>query len=116
MGGPLLLVTGRGTKKEADFLFLGHVLMTLCGGWIRMSLSLEFANSSQTSEPSAKVTAQDGWSVSLWPSLELGASVHIEDTLNCGVSYPVSELDLLLVRCALFLFVFSDRWEYRRPL
>ena len=43
---------------------------------------------------STDLTAQDGWSVSLWLSLELGARLHIEDTLNCGVSCPVNELDL----------------------
>ena len=82
-----------------------------------MSLGLEFANSSQTSEPSAKVTAQDGWSVSLLPSVELGASVHIEDTLNCGVSYPVNDLDLPVGEVRVVsVFFSSDRWEYRRPL
>ena len=42
---------------------------------IQTSLCLEFAYSSQTSEPSAKVTVQDGWSVSLWLSLEFGQQI-----------------------------------------
>ena len=38
-------------------------------------------NSSQTSEPSAKVTVQDGWLVAPWLSLEFGTSAQIEGTL-----------------------------------
>ena len=70
---------------------------------IQVSLCLEFACSSQTSEPSAKVTVQDGWSVSLWLSLEFGTGVQIKGTLDCGVSYPVKELDLLVGNVCAFV-------------
>ena len=76
---------------------------------IQMSLCLEFAYSSQPSEPSAKVTVQDGASVLLWPSLEFGTGVQIKGTLDCGVSYPVKELDLLVGKVCVFFFV---RWEH----
>ena len=33
VGGPLLLVAGRGTKKEANFFSLSHVRETPRGGW-----------------------------------------------------------------------------------
>ena len=33
LGGPLLLVAGRGTKKEANFFSMIHVLETPRGGW-----------------------------------------------------------------------------------
>ena len=33
VGGSLLLVAGRGTKKEANFFSLSHVLETPRGGW-----------------------------------------------------------------------------------
>ena len=59
-----------------------------------MSLCLEFACSSQTGEPSAKVTVQDGWSASLWLSLEFGTSVQITGTLK--------ELDLPVGKVCVF--------------
>ena len=77
-----------------------------------MSLCLEFAYSSQTSEPSSMVTVQDGWSVSLWLSLEFGTGAQIKGTLDCGVSYPVKELDLPVGNVRFF----CARWEYRSPL
>ena len=56
---------------------------SLCGrhkrGW--KMLCLEIRESSQTSEPSAKVTVQYGWSVPPWLSLDFGASLQIEGTL-----------------------------------
>ena len=76
----------------------------LCGrhkrGW--MLPCLEFAYSSQTSEPSAKVTVHNGWSGSLWLSLEFGTGVQIEGTLDCEVSYPAKELDLPVGKVCVF--------------
>ena len=45
-----------------------------CSAW-------KVSNSSQTSEPSAKVLVQNGWSVPPWLSLEFGTIVQIEGTL-----------------------------------
>ena len=61
-----------------------------------MSLCMEFAYSSQTSEPSAKVTVQDGWSVSLWLSLEFGIQVYKSKAQS-------KSWISLLERCAFFL-------------
>ena len=65
--------------KNCDLCAVVASVAGRCSAW-------KFANSSQTSEASAKVTVQNGWPVPQWLSLEFGTSVQIEGTVV--VRYP----------------------------